>query len=75
MVDFLRSFPEKSVRVRLKLAQILLREQKRPVQALKVLAKLPARMIPQLEAVRKQLTEQATRMQDQGTLELAAEDW
>jgi len=76
MVDFLRRFPEKSNRVRLKLAQILLREQKRPGQALKVLARLPTAGLPaQLESIRKQLTEQALRMRDLGTLELAAEDW
>jgi hypothetical protein len=54
----------------------LLREQKRPGQALKVLARLPAAGLPtQLESFRRQLTEQAIRMRDQGTLELAAEDW
>jgi hypothetical protein len=76
MVDFLRCFPERSTRVRLKLAQILLREQKRPAQAMIVLAKLPAGGLnAQLEPLRKQLTDQANRMQAQGVMELASEDW
>ncbi|HEV3007373.1 MAG TPA: rhomboid family intramembrane serine protease [Pirellulales bacterium] len=75
MVDFLRRFPDKSARVRLKLAQVLTREEKRPAQALKVLAKLPGNMPPQLEQLRKQLSDQAAKMQGQGAMELAAEDW
>jgi membrane associated rhomboid family serine protease len=75
MVDFLRRFPANSARVRLKLAQILLREEKRPTQALRVLEKLPPDLPTQFEAVRKQIADQAAKLRQQGAMELAAEDW
>lgn len=76
MVGYLRRFPEKSARVRLKLGQILIREQGRPAQGLRVLSKLgevdlPASLVP----LRRQLIAEATERQEQGAVELAAEDW
>lgn len=76
MVDYLRRFPERSVRVRLKLGQILVREKGRPAQGLRVLSKLgevdlPASLVP----LRRQLMAEATKRQEQGAVELAAEDW
>ncbi len=77
MVDFLASYPERSERVRLKLGQVLLRDEHRPSQALQVLAKLPEGALPEkLEALRRRLIEEANKLKAQGeTVELAPEDW
>jgi membrane associated rhomboid family serine protease len=76
MVHFLRLFPQNDARVRLRLAQVLARELKRPGQALRVLAKIPAGSLPnQLDQVRVKLTQQATTMRDEGGLELETQDW
>ena len=76
MVDHLRRFPEKSARVRLKLAQILVREQNRPAQGLRVLSKLGGQDLPAaLDPLRRKLVAEATRLQDRGAVELAGEDW
>lgn len=76
MVGYLRRFPEKSARVRLKLGQILIREQGRPAQGLRVLSKLGEVDLPAtLDPLRRQLMAEATKRQEQGAVELAAEDW
>jgi len=76
MVHYLRTFSHNDVRVRLKLAQVLIREVKRPGQALRVLARIPANALPSdLETIRRKLEQQATKMQDEGELELETEDW
>lgn len=75
MVSHLARFPD-AVRVRLKLAQVLVRNERRPAQALRVLAKLPPGSLPAaLEAVRKKLLDEATRLREQAPVELACEDW
>jgi membrane associated rhomboid family serine protease len=77
MVEYLREFPEKAVRMRLTLAQILVDELQRPGQALHVLRKLPLRPLPdELEQARAKLVEQATRMQESSAaFEVGLEDW
>lgn len=77
MVEFLRRFPDKATRVRLKLAQILIQEQKRPAQALRVLSKIDKNSLSEsLEKMRRQLERQAIKQRDEdGLVELAAEDW
>jgi membrane associated rhomboid family serine protease len=76
MVQFLRWFPQNDMRVRIRLAQVLIREQKRPGQALRVLAKIQPGSLPdQIEQVRQKLEAQAARMRDEGALELQTEDW
>jgi membrane associated rhomboid family serine protease len=77
MVECMRQFPEKAVRMRLKLAQILVDELERPGQALDVLRKLPLRALPdELEQTRAKLVEQAVRMQESSTaFEVGLEDW
>lgn len=76
MVDYLRRFPESSVRMRLKLAEILVRQQRRPRQALKVLSKLHGKALPEkLEATRQRLEQQANALLDDAEIELQCEDW
>jgi membrane associated rhomboid family serine protease len=75
MRDYCRLYPRNAARVRLKLAQILIRDQQRPVQALRVLAEVPEESLPTtLMPIRRQLVEQATRMQEEGVLELEGDD-
>jgi membrane associated rhomboid family serine protease len=76
MRDYLARYPEKSPRVRLSLAQILIRHRDRPRQALQVLGKLAAESLPaQLEAARRQLVAQANRKCAEGVLEVQTEEW
>ncbi|MGH7139280.1 MAG: rhomboid family intramembrane serine protease, partial [Pirellulales bacterium] len=75
MAAHLAHYPD-AVRVRLTLAQVLVRNERRPAQALRVLAKLPAGRLPaSLEPTRKKLTADAMRLQEQLPVELACEDW
>ncbi len=75
MRDHCRKFPDDSVRVRLKLSQVLLRDRQRPSEALRVLSGLPAGRLPDdLEGVRQNLVRQAEHMQSQGVLELEGDD-
>jgi len=76
MVHFLGVFPQNDARVRLKLAQVLTRELNRPSQALRVLGRIRAGELPQqLEKVRRNLEQQATKHRDEGEIELETEDW
>ena len=76
MEDYLRNYPDRSSRVRLKLAQILVKEQQRPQHGLKVLAEIPDGSLPEnLEVVRRQLVEEAERLREEGVLELEGEAW
>ena len=75
MEDYLRRAEIPSPRVRLKLAQMLIREE-RPAHALRVLdgfthSELPA----SLEGTRRQLIADAGRLRDEGVLELEGEAW
>lgn len=75
MVGHLARFPE-AVRVRLKLAQVLIGQARRPAQALRVLAKIAGGSLPaSLEPVRKKLVAEAQKLQQQTPMELAGEDW
>ena len=76
MEDYLRRAEEPSPRVRLKLAQLLIREQQRPAHALRVLAEVPAHSLPDsLEKTRRLLVLQAEQMREEGVLELEGEAW
>ncbi|HEV3339627.1 MAG TPA: rhomboid family intramembrane serine protease [Pirellulales bacterium] len=75
MAAHLAHFPD-AARVRLRLAQVLVRNERRPAQALRVLAKLPGGSLPaNLEPVRKKLVDEATRLREQVPVELSCEDW
>jgi hypothetical protein len=76
MAEYCRRFPGESTRMRLLLAQLLIREVPRPGQALRVLAKLPdSPLEPSLEAARRKLVAQATRLQEDAPFELELQDW
>ncbi len=76
MEDYLRRSPKPSARVRLRLAQVLVKEQQRPAHALKVLDAIPAGALPEnLQAAAGQLRRQAERMREEGVLELEGEAW
>jgi membrane associated rhomboid family serine protease len=77
MVDYLRQFPESSVRMRLKLAQILIAAEQRPVKAIAVLSKLDSHALPaDLKQMKDKLLARANAMQADGDLEIAdSEDW
>lgn len=73
MRDYIQRFPGQGDRMRLKLAQVLIRDLDRPTRALRVLGEigtLPA----QLDALRLQLIRQAEQMQEEGVLELEGDD-
>lgn len=76
MAEFARRFPAAGVRVRLRLAQLLITVQCRPRKALAVLAELPGDPLsPQLEAARGQLIRRANRLIADGELEVDVEDF
>ncbi len=76
MEDYLRRSPKPSPRVRLRLAQVLVKEQQRPAHALKVLGEIPEGALPEkLLAAADQLRRQADRMIEEGVLELEGEAW
>ena len=71
MRDYIHGLESPSPRVRLKLAQVLIQNQGRPMQALKVLGQIPEGSLPEkLEAIRRQLAARAEAMREEGPLEL-----
>jgi hypothetical protein len=62
--------------VRLKLAQILVQNLERPVQALKVLGAIePGSLSGDLESARTKLARKAEQLREEGVLELEDELW
>jgi membrane associated rhomboid family serine protease len=75
MRDHCRYYPGDSSRIRLKLAQVLIRDRQRPAAALRVLGEIPPGSLPDdLEATRRKLARQADRMREEGVLELEEDD-
>jgi membrane associated rhomboid family serine protease len=75
MRDHCRYYPERSFKMRVKLAQILIRDCQRPVAALRVLEEIPPGSLPaDLEAARLKLAHKAQRMLEEGVLELEGDD-
>jgi membrane associated rhomboid family serine protease len=77
MRDYCRYYPEAAAtpKIRLKLAQVLIRDRQRPTAALRVLAEVPSGALAgDLEKARQQLTRQAKKMQEEGVLELEGDD-
>ena len=61
--------------MRVKLAQILIRDFQRPVAALRVLEEIPPGSLPaDLEAARARLAREAQQMLEEGVLELEGDD-
>ncbi|CAN5875593.1 rhomboid family intramembrane serine protease [soil metagenome] len=75
MRDLIHRQPGRSGRLRLRLAQIYLKEQERPMAATRLLQGIPEGSLPEdLEKVRRQLAEQARQMLEEGVLELEEDD-
>ncbi len=75
MTDYVRQFPDNSIRVQLKLAQILLDVDRRPAKALKVLRGIDATKLGlELHPVHKKLLDRAEQMQADGELGFADAD-
>jgi hypothetical protein len=75
MRDYCRFYPGESSRVRLKLAQTLIRDHQRPVAALRILQEIPPGSLPaDLEMVRGKLAVMANQMLQEGVLELEGDD-
>jgi hypothetical protein len=71
MRDYLHALEQPAPRVRLKLAQVLVQNLGRPMQALKVLGQIPEGSLPEkLETMRRQLALRAEAMREEGPLEL-----
>jgi membrane associated rhomboid family serine protease len=76
MEDYLRRSPKPSARVRLRLAQVLVKDQQRPAHALKILDAIPDGALPEnLGATARQLRREAERMREEGVLELEGGAW
>jgi hypothetical protein len=69
--EYLARSQKPDVRVRLKLAQILIRHRSRPTKALEVLAAIPAGSLSEsLEATRADIVKRATAMIEDGIVEI-----
>jgi len=76
MVDYLRTYRDQAVAVRLKLAEVLLVDDERPAQARRVLAKLADdKLTPPQRARRRLLDKRAAAMLEEGALDVETEDW
>ena len=65
MEEYAGRFPDGSARVRLKLAAVFLRDQRRPAKALRLLADLPESSLPaDLRPIRRQLEQQAVALRE-----------
>jgi len=75
MRDHCRYYPERSLKMRVKLAQILIRDCQRPVAALRVLEEIPPGSLPaDLEAARQKLAAKAQQMLEEGVVEMEGDD-
>jgi membrane associated rhomboid family serine protease len=77
MTEYIRrpNAPQTAV-VRLRLARVLLEQEERPGQALRVLAKIPDGALNESQtALRRQLQEKANKLHEADPYEVAMEDW
>jgi len=76
MVDYLRQGQQAMHVLRMRLAEILIRVENRPSQALVVLSKLSAAALNEKQKrSATRLKQQAEKMKAGGTFEMAPEDW
>jgi hypothetical protein len=76
MVEYISRNAEKTPLMRLNLARILVVEGKRPLQALKVLAKIdPATLDAAQQGVLEKIRAKARQLHEQDPYEVADEDW
>ena len=75
MRDHCRYYSGDSSKMRLKLAQILIRDHQRPAAALRVLEAIPPGSLPvDLETARQKLARKANQMREEGVFELEGDD-
>ncbi|MFO0889754.1 MAG: rhomboid family intramembrane serine protease [Isosphaeraceae bacterium] len=75
MRDHCRNYPEESAKVRLKLAQVLIRNCERPAAAIRLLEEpSPGPLSPDLERARQKLLRDAERMRAEGLIEVEGDD-
>jgi len=75
MRDHCRYYPGDSSKMRLKLAQVLIRDRQRPVAALRILKEIPPGSLPaDLESTRQKLARKADQLREEGVLELEGDD-
>lgn len=71
MEAYCQRFPEQGDRMRLKLAQVLIRDRQRPAHGLRVLEQVPeSSLAADLRPIRRQLETLAQQMLEEGVLEL-----
>ena len=76
VVDYLRRFEQHAVALRMRLAQILVMQEEKPLQALAVLAKIPQQSLsPALAQRCEQIRKRAKFLQSEGAVEFEPEDW
>jgi membrane associated rhomboid family serine protease len=75
MADYIQQFPKASIRMQMRLAQILLEVQRRPAKAMKVLAAIDGKKLPpELLPSYKKFLQKAKALREAGELELADAD-
>ena len=76
MVEYLRTYSDQAVAIRLKLSEVLLVHDERPVQARRVLAKLSDdKLTPPQRERRRLLDKRVAAMLEEGALDVETEDW
>jgi membrane associated rhomboid family serine protease len=77
MTEYIRRpNPPQAAVVRLRLARVLLEQEERPAQALRVLAKIPQGALNESQqGLRRKLEEKAARLHEADPYEVALEDW
>ena len=75
MRDYVARYPDRSPRVRLRLAQDLIDRQQRPMAAARLLKQIPAGTLDEsLETARRRLLKKAKAMAEEGVLEVEGDD-
>ncbi|MDZ4820056.1 MAG: rhomboid family intramembrane serine protease [Planctomycetota bacterium] len=70
MAKFLDMSPDAEVRVRLRMAQILITEEQQPARALRLLSKIPAgSLVGDMERTRQKIEYHARKLQEEGVVE------
>jgi hypothetical protein len=74
--DYLKRFQKRQIQARLRLAKVLIEEQRRPSYAARILGEIPhAGLAEKEEKLRTTLEAKAQKMIDEGVLELEGRAW
>jgi hypothetical protein len=75
LVDYIKRFPDHAAPMRVALAEIVLREESRPGQAIAILSHIsPGRLSSELERQRATIHKEACQRRDEGELELLGDE-